>query len=89
MRYLVASVVAALIFAVLNTPTLQAQERGKQGQTRQGRPNWQRRMRDDKAPKLGEVAPAFSLKSLDGKSEISLASFKAKKPVVLIFGSYT
>ena len=39
--------------------------------------------------KVGEVAPTFKLKSLDGKSETNLASFKGKKPVVLIFGSYT
>lgn len=39
--------------------------------------------------KIGEVAPTFKLKSLDGKSETDLATFKGKKPVVLIFGSYT
>ena len=39
--------------------------------------------------KVGDVAPGFKLKSLDGKSETDLASFKGKKPVVLIFGSYT
>lgn len=47
------------------------------------------------APKAGEVAPLFKLKSLDGKDEVDLASFSslatadAKRPVVLIFGSYT
>ena len=39
--------------------------------------------------KVGEAAPNFKLKSLDGKSEVELASFKGKKPVVLVFGSYT
>ena len=39
--------------------------------------------------KIGQVAPTFKLKSLDGESETDLASFKGKKPVVLIFGSYT
>lgn len=39
--------------------------------------------------KVGEIAPSFKLKSLDGKSATSLASFKGKKPVVLIFGSYS
>ncbi len=43
----------------------------------------------DKAPKIGDVAPNFKLKSLDGKSETELATFKGEKPVVLIFGSYT
>ena len=45
--------------------------------------------RPDRAPKVGEDAPTFKLKSLDGKSETDLAQFKGKKPVVLIFGSYT
>ena len=49
----------------------------------------ERMMRDDGAPKVGDVAPAFTLKSLDGKSETDLASFKGKKPVLLFFGSYT
>ena len=39
--------------------------------------------------KVADIAPVFKLKSLDGKSETDLASFKGKKPVVLFFGSYT
>ncbi len=38
---------------------------------------------------VGDVAPTFKLKSLDRTSETDLADFKGKKPVVLIFGSYT
>lgn len=45
--------------------------------------------RDDGAPKIGEVAPTFKLKSLDGKHEFDMAKFKGKKPVLLFFGSYT
>ena len=41
------------------------------------------------APKIGENAPTFKLKSLDGKNETELASFRGEKPVVLFFGSYT
>ena len=37
----------------------------------------------DNAPKVGDAAPVFTLKSLDGKSETDLASFKGKKPVLL------
>ncbi|MFQ5627578.1 MAG: hypothetical protein ACE5I1_02360, partial [bacterium] len=49
------------------------------------------RLRDryDGAPKVGDVAPVFTLKSLDGASETSLESFRDEKPVVLFFGSYT
>ena len=39
-------------------------------------------------PEVGQPAPDFKLKLLDGK-EVQLASFKDKKPVVLIFGSCT
>lgn len=38
---------------------------------------------------VGDLAPDFRLKTKDGKHEISLSSFRGKKPVVLIFGSYT
>ncbi|GIW81287.1 MAG: hypothetical protein KatS3mg105_3094 [Gemmatales bacterium] len=39
--------------------------------------------------KVGDPAPDFSLPDLSGKNEVRLSSFKGKKPVVLIFGSYT
>ena len=38
---------------------------------------------------LGQKAPDFTLKSLDGKKTIKLSDYKGKKPVVLVFGSYT
>lgn len=44
----------------------------------------------DAAPKAGIQAPDFKLKTLgDPDKEIHLSSFKDKKPVLLIFGSYT
>jgi hypothetical protein len=39
--------------------------------------------------KLGDVAPDFTLKTVDGKTEVTLSEFRCQKPVVLIFGSYT
>jgi hypothetical protein len=41
------------------------------------------------APEAGEVAPTFKLKALDGKTEFELTSLRGKRPVVLLFGSYT
>ena len=41
------------------------------------------------APTAGQAAPDFTLKTLDGKATHTLSSFKGKKPVALIFGSYT
>jgi hypothetical protein len=37
----------------------------------------------------GKTAPDFKLKSLDGKRTVKLSSFSGKKPVALVFGSYT
>jgi len=39
--------------------------------------------------KVGDSAPDFVLSTSDKKSRVQLASFRGKKPVVLIFGSYT
>lgn len=39
--------------------------------------------------KVGELAPDFTLITQDGKSKMSLSDSRGKKPVVLIFGSYT
>ena len=55
-------------------------------QRKRGRKN---RRGDRNALQVAEKAPEFKLKSLDGKSEFELASALKKKPVVLIFGSYT
>jgi hypothetical protein len=40
-------------------------------------------------PRLGQGAPAFSLETHDKARRISLADYRGKKPVVLIFGSFT
>lgn len=40
-------------------------------------------------PKPGEAAPDFTLKTPDGKSTVKLSSFRDRKPVVLIFGSWS
>ncbi|GIW81560.1 MAG: hypothetical protein KatS3mg105_3367 [Gemmatales bacterium] len=41
------------------------------------------------AAHVGKTAPDFTLQTLDGKSRVRLSSFAGKKPVALIFGSYT
>jgi hypothetical protein len=38
---------------------------------------------------LGDAAPDFTLPTLDHTSQVTLASFRNSKPVVLVFGSYT
>jgi len=37
----------------------------------------------------GDLAPDFNLPTLDHKSTVRLSSFRASRPVVLVFGSYT
>jgi len=37
----------------------------------------------------GDMAPDFKLKTMDGKRTVKLRQFRGKRPVVLIFGSYT
>src|SRR5688572_15568448 len=38
---------------------------------------------------VGDEAPNFSLETYDKKSRVQLSDFRGKKPVVLVFGSYT
>jgi hypothetical protein len=38
---------------------------------------------------IGDPAPGFNLPTADRSSSVSLASFRGRKPVVLVFGSYT
>ena len=38
---------------------------------------------------VGDVAPDFNLPTADNRSRIKIASFRAQKPVELVFGSYT
>jgi hypothetical protein len=40
-------------------------------------------------PAVGTMAPDFELKTKDGKSKVKLSAFRGKKPVALIFGSFT
>jgi hypothetical protein len=40
-------------------------------------------------PKVGQAAPEFALETLGGKQTVALADFRGKKPVVLVFGSFT
>jgi peroxiredoxin len=38
---------------------------------------------------VGDQAPDFLLETHDKQSSVQLSSFRGKKPVVLVFGSYT
>ena len=45
--------------------------------------------RDQMGPKEGEVPPNFNLQRMGSEERVELSSFKSKKPVALVFGSYT
>lgn len=44
---------------------------------------------DKLAPIAGDMAPDFTLENIAGTETITLSDFRGKKPVALIFGSYT
>jgi len=54
-------------------------------------PNWERirGLMTREALEVGALDPDFELRTDDGASTIRLSSFRAKQPVVLIFGSWT
>ena len=49
---------------------------------------WQKK-HNSLAPKLGDIAPDFELLDTKGQNAIRLSDFRGKKPVVLVFGSFT
>ena len=77
-------VVTTIVFGVMSTS---AQDRPAGEQP----PGGKKRPGDLRMPsrlKVGMAAPDFKLKRNDG-GEVQLSSFKGKRPVVLVFGSYT
>ena len=45
--------------------------------------------RDELGPKVGEPAVDFDLKRMGSQERVRLSSFKGRRPVALVFGSYT
>ena len=39
--------------------------------------------------KVGDMAADFTLQTPDSRKKVSLSSYRGKRPVVLVFGSYT
>ena len=44
---------------------------------------------DAKAPRAGDLAPDFTLFDIEGKDSVTLSDFRGKRPVALVFGSFT
>jgi hypothetical protein len=54
-------------------------------------PDWEntKRLMARPAPKTGDVAPDFTLKTVDGGTNVVRSQFAAGRPLVLVFGSFT
>ncbi|MBI9044977.1 MAG: hypothetical protein JEZ06_10855 [Anaerolineaceae bacterium] len=44
---------------------------------------------DANAPRTGDLAPDFTLYDIEGQDSVTLSDFRGKKPVALVFGSFT
>ena len=44
---------------------------------------------DRDAPKAGDLAPDFTLTDSRGEESVTLSDYRGKKPVALVFGSFT
>ena len=62
---------------------------GFSGSPRGGARGGGRGSRPVTGPEQGTLAPDFTLTTLQGDEQVSLSEFRGKKPVALIFGSYT
>jgi peroxiredoxin len=49
---------------------------------------WQKKY-DARAPKIGDPAPDFELRDINGENPLRLSDFHGRSPVALIFGSFT
>jgi len=49
---------------------------------------WQNQF-DAVAPKEGDIAPDFELLDVNGENLIRISDFRGRKPIALIFGSFT
>jgi hypothetical protein len=79
-RSVLPAFLAGLLFAAAS---LAAPAEDRPAPPRQGRPH-------ESTLKPGDAAPDFTLPVLGRKDEtVVLSSFKGRKPVLLIFGSYT
>ena len=92
-RGLTLAAILALVVVFVAADHSDAQQAGpKKGQRSGTKKRFGRRrggFRDRDRLKVGDVAPDFTLKTLDGKKTVTLSSFQGKKPALLVFGSYT
>jgi len=49
---------------------------------------WQKKF-NATAPRVSDLAPNFELHDISGENQVQLSNFRGKKPVALVFGSFT
>jgi peroxiredoxin len=49
---------------------------------------WQKKY-EASAPKPGDTAPDFELFDINGENPVRLSEYRGRKPVALVFGSFT
>lgn len=49
---------------------------------------WQRKY-DANAPRVGDMSTDFELSNTSGQHQVRLSDYRGKKPVALVFGSFT
>ncbi|MEE8170117.1 MAG: hypothetical protein V3T70_06175 [Phycisphaerae bacterium] len=81
------TVIAGVALALLAAPAATAWQDGSGDRPKRRRGREFSRRGD--GLKVGQKAPGFTLKTLDGKKEFDLSGLKGKRPVVVFFGSYT
>ena len=54
-------------------------------------PNWEhtKKLMARRPPAVGELAPDFSLPTLDGSATVHRTTYQRSRPLVLVFGSFT
>ena len=83
---LIVSTLLASLVAIQSVLGLTQQTSPNKDQTTGGT---QRVNRTESSLSKGDLAPEFDLKKLHSEERLRLSAFKEKKPVALVFGSYT
>ena len=84
-----AVILVAMLVVQASSEQVQSQKRQSRKTVKKSASQSKRRSKD--RLKAGDKAPDFTLKKLNSKKgeTVTLSGFQGKKPVVLVFGSYT
>ena len=81
--------VTFFVVSISNTPVTGEEIAVPEFKTQREKIAYYKKQKEEGNLQVGDEAPDFTLKKVDGKELVQLSSFKGKREVVLIFGSYT